>query len=497
MSSLSVWALTGLLLPWGSGALLVWPWARRHASPWLMAAGYGFFVGYFLLVLGLLLLDQLGVTYTRGSVLAVMGGWVILGAVALGVDRRFVSRLAPGVGAVAPHMSRVERALLALFLGLILLRLVGLWIEVSHLPLLPWDAWQTWSQKARVWFETGSRVPTDLTVLNWFGGEGYAVPSGHYPPFIPLLQTSQASLMGQWDAALINLPWWGAFVALLMGFMAQARAAGASWPLAVGGAWLLSSVPMLATHVALAGYADVWVTAVFGLLGIALLLAVTGADRGQWVWVVLLLPIMLSIKLRPTPILVVSLLPILLYGGLSLWQGRRRVLAGGALGLSLVLVGVVLGFYLQGHWLTKAGGLSIPGVGVPFQELLPTLDLLHIMLLVQDGWGVWWWLLLLMLPLAWVGRGGGAPARLAAVVVLVFLLVVLGSYSGSYMFRNIQNMTVTNRGLLYILPMASFMVILVVRSFMTFVSARACAPLCSSVSTPPLHGETAGHANPT
>jgi hypothetical protein len=84
------------------------------------------------------------------------------------------------------------------------------------------------------------------------------------------------------------LPWLGIAVALGLGFYGQARLWGVSPLVALIFVWLLLSLPMLNTHVALAGYADLWLAATFGLAVCAFLQWARTRDRWQGLLTLLL-----------------------------------------------------------------------------------------------------------------------------------------------------------------------------------------------------------------
>src|SRR6185437_4509011 len=168
-------------------------------------------------------------------------------------DMKAALRVTPSVDLANEH-----RVLWFALLGWLALRFGLLLIEVLRRPLYPWDAWTQWATKARVWYDLRTIVP--------FGGESawLAAPVGsvyydtapNYPGTVPLTQTWSATLLGRWDDALVNLPWWlggVAFGLALYGCLRQLRFGALA---ALVGTWLVLSLPILDTHVALAGYAD-------------------------------------------------------------------------------------------------------------------------------------------------------------------------------------------------------------------------------------------------
>ena len=102
-----------------------------------------------------------------------------------------------------------QRAAWVALLAWLALRYALLLAEVLWRPLYPWDAWTQWATKARVWFELKSMVPF-VPLAEWLqpGSAAYIDTAPHYPATVPLLQVWSALLLGRWDDALINLPWW-------------------------------------------------------------------------------------------------------------------------------------------------------------------------------------------------------------------------------------------------------------------------------------------------
>ena len=79
-----------------------------------------------------------------------------------------------------------------------------------------------------------------------------------------------ALAIGRLDDALVNPPWLAGFVALGLGVFGQLRRLGVGTSWATIAAWLVLSLPLLDTHVALAGYADFHMAAAYALAVLAL-----------------------------------------------------------------------------------------------------------------------------------------------------------------------------------------------------------------------------------
>ncbi len=193
------------------------------------------------------------------------------------------THLSPAVNTYsAPTASVLSRVLLLCLCALLMLRVVGLGIELVLHPLFPWDATMHWSTKSRVWFELGMLAPF-VENDEWLRRAGEAVYTDHHPDYpatIPLLQLWMSSALGRWDESLMNLPWWLCYMAMGSGFYGQARVAGATRNTALFFTYLLLSMPLLNTHVALAGYADLFLGACYG----AAIMALSNWSQGRQQW---------------------------------------------------------------------------------------------------------------------------------------------------------------------------------------------------------------------
>ena len=87
-------------------------------------------------------------------------------------------------------------------------------------------------------------------------------------------------MLGQseWSDAVAHLPWLVCALALCGAFYGQARLWGISPTTAITFAYLLFSLPMLNAHLALAGYADLWLATAYGLAVLAFLQWLRSAD---------------------------------------------------------------------------------------------------------------------------------------------------------------------------------------------------------------------------
>ncbi|MET0732500.1 MAG: hypothetical protein ABW054_05450 [Casimicrobiaceae bacterium] len=307
----------GWMLVWAFGVAVIAALRKRSAAPvdigeLAFVTGAGWFLGQFLLTVWMRLLSLAGVPFSLAAIggplavataAAVFAAWPGYGAITVGAR----SALHEISGAVLPA---ARRALWLALLAWLALRLLLLLVETTLRPLYPWDAWTQWATKAQVWYALKSMAPF-VGASEWLAaptGSVYFDAAPHYPATIPLTQVWSAILLGRFDDALVNLPWWLtalAFGIAVYGFLRLRKMSPIG---SLIGTWVTLSLPILDAHVALAGYADLAMAAYLTmamlawlryaqtrtLADLALALALCAAcvvikNPGK-IWVVLLLP---------------------------------------------------------------------------------------------------------------------------------------------------------------------------------------------------------------
>ena len=276
-------ALTlGLALPWLLGIALLlaldWPQSPAHdgddsAGTAALRLGYGYFIGALLLTLWMRALSAADVGFGRISV----GGALLFAVAALfaWVARRSdisVRAIRNATSTrVRPPLSRWQQWAWRLVLAWLGLRFASLAAEIMWRPLYPWDAWMQWATKARVWFDLGRIVPFVRSDV-WLSGAttAYFDASPDNPSTVPLLQVWSCVALGRWDDSAMNWPWLCMLLALTLAVYGSLRRAGLSLVGALTGAYLVASLPLLDTHAALAGYADLMLAGVYSCAALAL-----------------------------------------------------------------------------------------------------------------------------------------------------------------------------------------------------------------------------------
>ncbi len=414
--------IQALGIPWVSGMLIVLALAQRIGQrahyPLLLFPAYGFFLGLLLLVAAIRASHALGYGI---HFLGVMTTLTVLGFAALAavVSGRQLGPAGPPPGWRGRVWRRLGAALLLLLIGLHFGQMA---VEVWWRPVYPWDAWTTWSARAKVWVYHGAITPF-VSPAEWFahpGAEAYTLAAYHYPKFVSLVQAWGGIGLGYWHDSLVNLPWLLCGAAFAMLLYAQARVAGLSALIALLLCYLLVSMPLWHTHIALAGYADLWQAAFTGAAMLALMQWRLGdGDRFQLVLGLAMLTASLFIKEEGR---VWALLTLVF-----LWLVRAdwRLLLGlfvaaGSLAFYALQRGSLYldlpGLGLLGY---RDGALIVPFIGqvaVGFVNVAPSLVR---SLFQYESWHLLWYGVLGSLPLLWLRPRDGYKQALGLLLALV------------------------------------------------------------------------------
>ncbi|MDO6746282.1 hypothetical protein [Gilvimarinus sp. 1_MG-2023] len=267
-----------LLLPWLAGAIALRP-ARAQLgltiTGWL---GYGYFLGAALLTACAFLAALLPWLATTTGLLLCLATLTV----AAGYGAKWAARHLPDAALLSlPPTSQGERWLTGLLVILIALHLGFAAFELYWRPVYPWDAWQTWMYTAKTWYFNGG--PIDLLSLKHSRPDSinYTVQGHHYPWLVPSQSWWLASVLGAWQENRVTWPALPAAIALGLALWGQAVATTRQRLAGPLTAWLLLTLPLVLTHISLAGYADLWLAGFSGLGLIAIIRGQLEAHRGQ------------------------------------------------------------------------------------------------------------------------------------------------------------------------------------------------------------------------
>src|SRR5690606_15410410 len=147
----------------------------------------------------------------------------------------------------------------------------------------------------------------------------------HYPATVPLFQVWSALLIGRWDDALVNLPWWVSGAAFAIAFHGALLDLRFRPLVALLGTTLVMSLPILNAHVALAGYAELPMAAYLSLGTLAALRFLRTRGAADAMLAALLLVACVSVK-NPGKVWLIVLVPGLAVAASARW-GRKFAVA--------------------------------------------------------------------------------------------------------------------------------------------------------------------------
>ncbi len=428
--------LIGLGLPWVLGSMwLRLRWNKTEVPPLTLILGYGYVVGLIATTVMMRGINAAGIHF---SLVNISVG--LLGLIALG---RWLNRGALWPKLRLPSLASKWLTLAFYFLlSLIALRFLSLGLEIIWRPLFPWDAWAQWATKARVWYELGT-MASFVPAQEWFAGNAYTDSAPSYPATIPLIQVWMSYALGRWDDTLINLPWLACAVAAGLVFYGEARQSTLSPLFTLVFTYFLLSLPILNSHVALAGYADLFMAVVYGM-----------AAMSFWRWAevrkprqgILALALILSCPLIKTPGIVWALtfIPAIL---VVLLPRVGLIISGALAALAIILLAVlgqtepiILGYELHAKF------------SPVWQPLLENY-------FVLGNWHLFWFVFVALTVVT--GKALFAPAMQAKTVLIITGLAFLGVvFFFSMAEAWVTDFTTVNRATLHIVPALMFYVML-------------------------------------
>ena len=459
----------GLLLPWLGGAL----WLMFIESIFSQAIqfnrlrqiGYGFFLGYAVLFLAIMAFNALTGNVSWAWIMVFLLLFASCGGLAL--------RLTPRTLPTAPHLpnaslTTAQKALWVVLAAWMGLHLVFLGSEVFSQPLYPWYAWQTWVYRAKAWFLAGGMAeivtPTQWATLT--SPDAYTVHAWNYPELPSVIPYWAALSLGHWSETLVNLPVFLAGSAIGLGLYGQCREAGLGTLFSLTACYLLFSIPLFATHVALAGYADIWMAGFAGLGFMALIRGAVARQRSQTVLGLCMVALAMFVKNEG----VVWFLAALLMLTLITLRWRAKLLAALAL-VAVVLVTWWLGYKhielpLLGPLGVVSDRLEIPFVGSFALEVHNVWRVYWENFFTMGSWNLLWLLVGTALLLAMVGKKPfAAPEyRIGFIFILIFLATQLFIFGFTDQGAWADTYTAVNRLPLHFVPALIFAALVIVRA---------------------------------
>ncbi|MEE4378783.1 MAG: hypothetical protein V2J55_14920 [Candidatus Competibacteraceae bacterium] len=465
-----------IVLPWLLGVV----WLRKGGvSQWSLLLAYGYLLGILFTTLLLRALDSLGLTLSFPLCALLLSVLIFFG---IQQTRTLWQWNGSGSLAAWRHQPFWHHLLFGLVLVGIAVKFYGFAVEIGARPLYPWDAWTTWGVRPQVWFEFKQLVPF-VDAASWLATDhslttAYLLEAWHYPPAVSLIQLWMSLGYGQWHESMANLPWLLCGVALGLGFYGQARLWTGKPLLSLVFTYLLLSIPLLNAHVALAGYADLWMATIYSLAAIALLQWLRTRDRAQGLLALLLGLTCALVKVEG----VVWLLTLLPVASAALTPRRYRF------GLLLLLVVLLMLWFWNGGFSATLPGLGtiylqperieIPYLGRFDVAYSPNWEPFLDNFFVLGSWHLFWYVLILLVVVAMPKIATDRLLLIFSAVVssglamlfFLFLMTEAREWAAKY--------TSINRLFLHITPLLMFY------GLILFQALRAQSPNTNPLSEP-------------
>lgn len=227
-------------------------------------AGYGFFAGFAVLFLAITTVNALTGSVSWKALIVFLSVFCAGGGVAVWRSHRVRRIIHP-----VPQISAgpALKMLTVLALALIAIHLLFIAIEIFTQPVYPWDSWAVWAYRAKAWFFNGGMVEF-VSPAHWLAAssaDAYTTNAWNYPQYASVVPYWAALSLGRWSETLTNLPVLFAGLAIGLALYGQCREYGFSVSISIIACYLLYSIPIFGTHLALAGYADIWMAGFVGL----------------------------------------------------------------------------------------------------------------------------------------------------------------------------------------------------------------------------------------
>ena len=322
--------------------------------------------------------------------------------------------------------------------------------EILLRPMYPWDAWAAWLLKPKAWM-LGGHLDAFVGFDEWLAdasGTLRTAQTWSYPEALGRLAVWFASAWGDWNAGVVGALWLVLWVALLAGVFGGLRALGLARDRAIVAVYALGSLPLINVHVALAGYADLWIAALIALACLSWMRGLQTGKRGPLVLAALFALLLPAVKLEGE-VWLVLLAGTMLYARMPLRLRRLALVLAPVAG-----AGIVLAYLLRLPLIAPA--LDRIGLSADTDALLAhapaVIGAAAEGLFSQYNWHLFWIALVLTLVVRFAKLRQSPPLRFLGLFLLLgsvflfalFVLTPAGQWAESY--------TAVNRLSLQIVP---------------------------------------------
>ena len=440
-AGLLAWLVPLLLGPALVARALRWP---RGAAEWTTTLATGFVLGVLLCALAVGLLGRA----PTPRIIARLAPSLLLLAAGAWLWAWRARRDAHVCG--TPPVAERMRPFTLLLLALLAVRVWPMADEILLRPPYPWDAWAVWLLQPKAWV-LGGHLDAFVGFDHWLAdgsGRLRTAEAWNYPDTIGRVCVWFASAHAGWDAPAVAIVWLALWVGLLAGVHGQLRALGLARDPSLIAIYALGSLPLLNVHVALAGYADLWVASVLAFACLAWLRWLQTRRAGHLALALAFAALLPLLKLEGG-------IWLLIFGGCLVYERMSPRWRRGALALAPAIGSGVVAAYLW-HWPWIAPALDRLGLHADTASLLhhapSVVAAAAAGLFAQYNWHLFWFGVPLTLVLRRRQLAGSPPLRLFGLFLLLgcgflfalFVLTPAGHWAESY--------TVVNRLGLQIVP---------------------------------------------
>ncbi len=432
----------------------------RGAELWAGVIGYGYLIG---LIFAAAFSAVFAYADTQHVLRHVGPPLVLLAAISWTWSWRFQKK--PVLLQTLEPQQTWQRIVFFLLLAILLLRAVVLIDEVWLRPTFPWDAWSAWAVKPKSWYLLGHAEPY-VSIPQWLAsGESAERTTAiwQYPSLLGWMQIWFASAAGEWNEPMVNLPWAGIWIALLLVTYSQLRVLGMTRLRAMLATYALGSLPLLNAHVALAGYADLWLAAVFGMVVLAWLVWLQQRRPMQLIAIIALALCLPAIKLEGGVWLACFLAIVFL--GVLLARARWWSVGGT---IAIVVIGLAIGGFdvpLPGLGLARIswGSIDIPGKGLLLLQWHSVGREMFATLYSLPNWHLLWFLAPLIVVLRWREFLRNDNVLLLGAMLLLCMLFLFVLFFFTEASRWAEDFTSANRLIMHITPAVITLLALLLR----------------------------------
>jgi hypothetical protein len=427
-------ASAGQLLPWLAGFILPLLLLRRNENRLSLILGLGFLFGCVAVWIG-----QRWLGLDTSHQLAML---VLLALLS-------VMLLARQFSGFRVHTLKLPQSpwFWILFVLISLHLLISLF-DVLNRPLFPWDAWTTWSYRAKAWFLAGELKKIVTPELFWreTPGEVYTIGASYYPDFTSIYQYWSALTSNVWGEQWILISWWLVGIAIVLGIYGLGRTLRFSTTISVLFSYIFISMPMIGIHTTLAGYSDLWMA---GYVGLGYSIILVGLIRRSWRTLVLgIVLCSIAMLVKREGVVWFFLMTFILFVHFVPLKWLIRLV----IGAFVTSIAILWLFDLDAVLVNQLqGGVVLPVVGAFKFQINPVVDALARNLFLMGNWNLFWYLLLSALVVAlfnWRKR----EVRIALSVIIWPLLSILSLFLFTDHGAWAKDFTAINRLFIHFIP---------------------------------------------